>query len=188
MTPSLGFALLGAGRSSTNHAQHLCGEIANAHLVAVINALPEGSPAPPRFTANRSGPQRLPGRRAIFCEKPVALDLAETRATLAAVAEAGFPFQIGFYHRYELDRAEMFRSQSFDPELPTEVYVAVPGGIHLDPAIHDTDTARFVMGEVEQVSAPGRALIAPFLERYSDIDTSILTLRVRLGRHRSDPE
>lgn len=82
----------------------------------------------------------------------------------------------------------MFRSQSFDPKSPTEAYVAVSGGIYLDSAIHDIDTARFVMGEVEQVSALGRALIAPFLERYSDIDTSILTLRVRLGRHRSDPE
>lgn len=87
-----------------------------------------------------------------FCEKPVALDLAETRATLAAVAEAGVPFQIGSYHRYELGRAEMFRSQSFDPELPTEAYVAVSGGIYLDSAIHDTDTARFVMGEVEHRS------------------------------------
>lgn len=82
----------------------------------------------------------------------------------------------------------MFRSQSFDPKSPTEAYVAVSGGIYLDSASHDIDTARFVMGEVEQVSALGRALIAPFLERYSDIDTSTLTLRVRLGRHRSDPE
>ena len=73
----------------------------------------------------------------------------------------------------------MFRSQSFDPELPTEACVAVSGGIYLNSATHDTDTARFVMGEVEQVSALGRALIAPFLER--DIDTSILTLEFASG-------
>ena len=95
------------------------------------------------------------------------------------MAEAGVPFQIGSCHRYELGRAEMFRSQSFDPELPTEACVAVSGGIYLNSATHDTDTARFVMGEVEQVSALGRALIAPFLER--DIDTSILTLEFASG-------
>ncbi|MDE0528660.1 MAG: hypothetical protein OXH85_08215 [Truepera sp.] len=69
------------------------------------------------------------------------------------MAEAGVPFQIGSCHRYELGRAEMFRSQSFDPELPTEACVAVSGGIYLDSAIHDTDTARFMMGEVEHRSA-----------------------------------
>ncbi len=44
----------------------------------------------------------------------------------------------------------MFRSLSFDPELPAEAYMAVAGGIYLGSAIHDIDTARFVMGEVEQ--------------------------------------
>ena len=32
---------------------------------------------------------------AIFCEKPVSLDLGEVDGALAAVADAGVPFQIG---------------------------------------------------------------------------------------------
>ncbi|TML09087.1 MAG: dehydrogenase, partial [Actinobacteria bacterium] len=34
--------------------------------------------------------------KAIFCEKPVSLELAEVDRALAAVDEAGVPFQIGF--------------------------------------------------------------------------------------------
>ncbi|HEX6024850.1 MAG TPA: Gfo/Idh/MocA family oxidoreductase, partial [Solirubrobacter sp.] len=39
--------------------------------------------------------------KAIFCEKPVSLDLAEVDRALAAVKEAGVPFQIGFNRRFD---------------------------------------------------------------------------------------
>ena len=39
--------------------------------------------------------------KAIFCEKPVSLDLAEVDRALAAVDEAGVPFQIGFNRRFD---------------------------------------------------------------------------------------
>jgi myo-inositol 2-dehydrogenase/D-chiro-inositol 1-dehydrogenase len=39
--------------------------------------------------------------KAIFCEKPVSLDLAEVDRALAAVEEAGVPFQIGFNRRFD---------------------------------------------------------------------------------------
>ena len=39
--------------------------------------------------------------KAIFCEKPVSLDLAEVDRALAAVQEAGVPFQIGFNRRFD---------------------------------------------------------------------------------------
>jgi hypothetical protein len=38
--------------------------------------------------------------KAVLCEKPVALDLAEIDRALAAVTAAGVPFQIGFNRRY----------------------------------------------------------------------------------------
>ncbi len=41
-----------------------------------------------------------PGK-AIFCEKPVSLDLAEVDRALGAVREAGVPFQIGFNRRFD---------------------------------------------------------------------------------------
>ena len=114
---------------------------------------------------------------------------------MARVAEAGVPFQIGFNRRFdpgyaelaravragELGRAEMFRSQSTDPTIPPESYVAVSGGIYLDSVIHDIDSARFVMGEIDRVTALGRVLVAPFMERHGDVDTSILTLEFASG-------
>ncbi len=39
--------------------------------------------------------------KAIFCEKPVSLDLAEVDRALAAVERAGVPFQIGFNRRFD---------------------------------------------------------------------------------------
>src|SRR5690606_16005729 len=80
-----------------------------------------------------------------------------------------------------LGKAEMFRSQSSDPHPPSEDYVATSGGIYLDSVIHDIDTARFVVGEVERVTALGRVLAEPYLARHGDIDTSILTLEFESG-------
>ena len=39
--------------------------------------------------------------KAIFCEKPVSLELAELDRALAAVDAAGVPFQIGFNRRFD---------------------------------------------------------------------------------------
>jgi myo-inositol 2-dehydrogenase/D-chiro-inositol 1-dehydrogenase len=38
--------------------------------------------------------------KAIFCEKPVALDLTGTLRALATVAKKGVAFQIGFQRRF----------------------------------------------------------------------------------------
>jgi myo-inositol 2-dehydrogenase/D-chiro-inositol 1-dehydrogenase len=39
--------------------------------------------------------------KAIFCEKPIDLDLERTDQCLAAVEKAGVPFQIGFNRRFD---------------------------------------------------------------------------------------
>jgi len=39
--------------------------------------------------------------KAIFCEKPLALTLAETHAALDAVERAGVPLQVGFMRRFD---------------------------------------------------------------------------------------
>ena len=39
--------------------------------------------------------------KAIFCEKPISLELAEVDRALAAVEAAGVPFQIGFNRRFD---------------------------------------------------------------------------------------
>jgi myo-inositol 2-dehydrogenase / D-chiro-inositol 1-dehydrogenase len=44
--------------------------------------------------------------KAIFCEKPVALDLTRTQQALATVAKKGVAFQIGFQRRFDSGYAE----------------------------------------------------------------------------------
>lgn len=133
--------------------------------------------------------------KAIFCEKPITLDLASTRAAMATVEETGVPFQIGFNRRYDptfaalarsvrddrIGRPETYRGVATDPTPPPESYVAVSGGLYVDMAIHDFDLARWIMGEVRTVHALGRALTDPLFERQDDIDTSIVTLEFASG-------
>jgi len=44
--------------------------------------------------------------KAVFCEKPVALDLQRTRQALRVLEESGVPFQIGFQRRFDSGYAE----------------------------------------------------------------------------------
>lgn len=215
---ALGFAVIGAGRIGQLHARHIAGSVDGARLVAVMDANLEAAERASfgvayatteleRVMADNkvdavliASPTSLHAEqllaaagagKAIFCEKPVALDLGETVTAMQAVEEARLPFQIGFNRRFdpgyaelaravragELGRAEMFRSQSSDPAPPPREYAATSGGIYLDTVIHDIDTARFVVGEVETVSALGRVMVDPYLAEVGDVDTSILTLQ-----------
>jgi myo-inositol 2-dehydrogenase/D-chiro-inositol 1-dehydrogenase len=129
--------------------------------------------------------------KAIFCEKPVSLDLAEVTRALAAVDAAGVPFQIGFNRRFDPAHASvaaavadgsigaphLVRISSRDPAPPPLAYVKVSGGIFLDMTIHDFDMARFVTGsEVVEVYARGAARIDPAVADAGDVDTALITL------------
>ena len=45
-------------------------------------------------------------RKAIFCEKPIALDVPSTERALAVVKECGVPLQIGFQRRFDTGFAD----------------------------------------------------------------------------------
>jgi myo-inositol 2-dehydrogenase / D-chiro-inositol 1-dehydrogenase len=129
--------------------------------------------------------------KAIFCEKPVSLDLAEVDRALAAVAEAGVPFQIGFNRRFDpghqsvrdavaggaIGDVHLVRISSRDPAPPPLSYVKVSGGIFLDMTIHDFDMARYVTGsDVVDVHARGAVRIDPRFAEAGDVDTALVTL------------
>jgi myo-inositol 2-dehydrogenase / D-chiro-inositol 1-dehydrogenase len=129
--------------------------------------------------------------KAIFCEKPVSLDLRELDRALAAVESAGTTFQIGFNRRFDPAHAavrdavasgavgepHLVRISSRDPAPPPLAYVRTSGGLFLDMMIHDFDMARYLTGsEVVEVFARGAVRIEPALAAEHDVDTALVTL------------
>ena len=160
----------------------------------------------PRRTSTPSRSARAPTRtrdliveaaragKAIFCEKPVSLDLETVDRALAAVEAAGVPFQIGFNRRFDPAHASvraavaagrvgdphLVRITSRDPAPPPIEYVRVSGGIFLDMTIHDFDMARYVTGsEVVEVYARGAVRVDPSFGEAGDVDTAMVMLVAR---------
>jgi myo-inositol 2-dehydrogenase/D-chiro-inositol 1-dehydrogenase len=134
--------------------------------------------------------------KAIFCEKPISLEVAETERALAAVARAGVPLQIGFNRRFDpgyrkareayasgaLGRLYMIKSTLRDPHLPSHEYLARSGGIFRDAVIHDIDALRYLSGEeIVEVYAMGAALVDPVVAELGDADTVSLSVRFAGG-------
>ncbi len=132
----------------------------------------------------------------IFCEKPIALDLAAIDHALEVVEQAGVKLQIGFNRRFDpnfrrvhevvaegqIGKPQVLRITSRDPAPPPIDYVRVSGGIFLDMTIHDFDMARFLMGqEVETVYAAAGVMVDPRIGEAGDVDTAVVTLHFANG-------
>jgi myo-inositol 2-dehydrogenase/D-chiro-inositol 1-dehydrogenase len=135
--------------------------------------------------------------KAIFCEKPVDLDLARARKCADAVKRAGVTCLIGFQRRYdptfaalkqrldagEVGDPEMLIQTSRDPGAPPVDYIKVSGGIFKDMLIHDFDVFRWILGdEAATLYATGSCLTDPAIERAGDIDCTAVTIRTCKGR------
>ena len=132
----------------------------------------------------------------IFCEKPIAHDLAEIDAVLAAVAQAGVKLQIGFNRRFDANFARVRQAIvageigtpallhiiSRDPGPPPVSYVKVSGGMFLDMTIHDFDMARFLVGaEVVEVYTQAAVTVDPAIGEAGDVDTAVIMLKFANG-------
>lgn len=135
--------------------------------------------------------------KAIFCEKPIDLDLQRTDQCLAAVKKAGVPFQIGFNRRFdpsfralkgrldagEIGAVEQIIITSRDPEPETEEALSGGGGVFREMTIHDFDMARYLLGgEPVALFATGSSLVAPQYAKLGDYDTAMFILRTASGQ------
>jgi len=135
--------------------------------------------------------------KAIFCEKPVDLDLQRARTCADAVRAAGVTCLIGFQRRYDptfasvkariargdIGRPEMLIVTSRDPGAPPVDYIKRSGGIYKDMLIHDFDVFRWIMeDEAATVYATGSCLVDPAIEAAGDVDATAVTIRTRDGR------
>jgi predicted dehydrogenase len=154
---------------------------------AVAIATPTGSHAELTVTAAQAG-------RPVFCEKPLSLDRATTVATVEAVEKAGVALQVGFHRRFdpdwaaaaariaagELGEVTLFRTSLRDMTPPDPSFLAGSGGFFVDVTVHDLDVARWLVGEVVEVTAHGAAC-DPAFAALGDIDTAVCVLRFANG-------
>jgi myo-inositol 2-dehydrogenase/D-chiro-inositol 1-dehydrogenase len=220
---TLRFGLLGAGRIGKVHA----GAVAatpGAKLVAVADALPEAAQfistssgaevrtidaimnakdidavlitTPTDMHADMIEQAARAGK-AIFCEKPVDLDVARVRQCLATVAKEKAALMIGFNRRFDpnfmaararidagdIGKVEMVSITSRDPAPPPAQYVARSGGMFRDMTIHDFDMAAFLLGEDPvTVYAAASVLVDPELGKAGDIDSASIILTTASGK------
>lgn len=134
--------------------------------------------------------------KAIFCEKPVHLDIERVRSCLAIVEQYKVPLFVGFNRRYDpqfrkvremlsagsIGKAESLLITSRDPSPPPAEYVKVSGGMFRDMTIHDFDMARFIMGEDPvSIYAQGSNLVDPAIGQVGDIDTAFIVMKFPSG-------
>jgi myo-inositol 2-dehydrogenase/D-chiro-inositol 1-dehydrogenase len=133
--------------------------------------------------------------KAIMCEKPIASDLAAGARAAAAADEAGVLLQIGFHRRFdpawaharervragELGAVQLFRSQLWDQRAPAASFLADSGGLYLDVTVHDLDCARWMVGEVEEVTAHGAVLVDQEIAAVGDLEIGVVTLKFASG-------
>ena len=136
-------------------------------------------------------------RKAIFCEKPMALALDDANEMLRCAENAGVFFQMAFQRRFDAGYAAakkkieegvigtpvLMTSTSRDPFPPPLEFCdpKVSGGLIADMGIHDFDVARMFMGDVRSVYAIGGTLAFPEMKTVGDIDNAIINMTFENG-------
>ena len=218
------FGLLGAGRIGKVHAKAISANT-SARLVAVADAFPKAASdlsaqygcevrsieqilaasdidavviCTPTDTHAELIEQFTKAGKAIFCEKPIDLDVERVKACLKVVDAAGGTLMVGFNRRFdphfmavkavidrgEIGAVEMVQITSRDPGAPPVDYIKRSGGIFRDMTIHDFDMARFLLGEeVDTVTAHASNLVDKAIGAAGDYDSVSVILTTASGKH-----
>jgi len=223
----LGVGVLGVGEMGKRHAENLRRLVPEARLVAVADAVPErarqvandleiensyGSleamlerkemeavliATPDKFHAPSISMAARAGKD-IFCEKPLAITLADAEAALAAVVTAGVRLQVGFMRRYdpaytsaksrieggEIGEPVIFKSVGRDKDAPpiSAFQSNVNGMLFYTNTIHDFDLARWLMrDEVTEVHAYTTVAVRPEIAKYGDVVASVVNVKFGQG-------
>jgi myo-inositol 2-dehydrogenase/D-chiro-inositol 1-dehydrogenase len=221
----VGVALIGSGRMGAYHGATLAQRLPGARLAAVADPAPDAAEklaaalgagsaytdpgqaladpaveavviaAPARFHADLIVAAAGAGK-AVFCEKPAALSLADIDRGIDAVRAAGVVLQVGFNRRFAPDWAaarallddgtlgtpRLLRSVTRDPGGFDPSRVA-PDTIFNETLIHDFDALRFLNpgAEAVEVYAIADALVEPDWRDRALLDTAVVTVRFDNG-------
>jgi myo-inositol 2-dehydrogenase / D-chiro-inositol 1-dehydrogenase len=135
--------------------------------------------------------------KAVFCEKPIDLNIARVEACLKVVEQTRAKLMVGFNRRFDphfmavrkaiddgqIGEVEMVTITSRDPGLPPIEYIKRSGGIFRDMTIHDFDMARFLLREEPiSVSATAAVLVDKSVGDAGDYDSVSVLLQTKSGR------
>ncbi len=218
-------ALIGSGRMGSFHGETLARRLPGAQLAAVADPAPDaaeklaaalGAPkfytdpaevfadpdidavviaAPARFHADLVVGAAAAGK-GVFCEKPMAVSLADADRAIDAAHAAGVVLQVGFNRRFAPDWAaarallddgtlgtpRLLRSVTRDPGGFNPARVA-PNTIFLETLIHDFDSLRFLNpgASAVEVFATATALVEPDWKDRGLLDTAVVVVRFDNG-------
>ena len=183
-----------AGALATKHGARatidLDAALADPAVGAVMICTPPRTHAAIIERAARAG-------KAIFCEKPVDLDLSRVDACAKVLEATGTPFFVAFNRRFdpshralfdairagEIGRPEMLVLSSRDPEIsPPDYVAAMPYGIFYDTMIHDFDMVRWLLAdEPVEVVARTACMLDSIENPHRDPDTAMVMLKMASG-------
>jgi myo-inositol 2-dehydrogenase/D-chiro-inositol 1-dehydrogenase len=161
---------------------------ADRAVEAVLIATPTDTHVPLMAAAVKAG-------KAVFCEKPIDVELERARSCWREIASCKPRLMMGFNRRFdpsfralrerlqrgEIGRLELAVITSRDPAAPPLAYIKSSGGLLRDMTIHDFDMARYLAGDITQVQAFGAHLVDPKIAKLGDIDTCTVSLRAKSG-------
>ena len=139
----------------------------------------------------------LAAGKAVFCEKPLDLELATLKAAEAEFAAAQAPLFVAFNRRFdphfralrarleagEIGELEALQIISHDPAAPPPHFIPTSGGLFKDFTIHDFDMALWLAPEpFVEIFAWASCLVDPAIAAAGDVDTARVMLRDAKGR------
>lgn len=223
----LNMALIGAGRIGSFHGETMARRLHNACLVAVADPAPGAArkladtldcdtactdPAevfanpdidavliatPARFHTPLAVQAANAGKH-VFCEKPMALTLAEAESVIEAAERNKVQLQVGFNRRWDLaffegrraiddgkiGTPQLLRSLTRDPGPFNADPLKIPNWtIFYETLIHDFDTLLWLNAGAKpvEVYAVADALVRPDAKASGHLDTAVVTIRFDNG-------
>ena len=135
--------------------------------------------------------------KAVFCEKPIDLDIKWVDWCREQIQRLQVPVQIGFNRRFDpshrkvadtvkdggIGNLEQVIITSRDPNPPPKEYYLAAGGMFRDMTIHDFDMARYVLNEeVETVMAMSATLFDSVAKEIDEMDSAMILLQTASGK------
>ncbi|HEY3949008.1 Gfo/Idh/MocA family protein [Phenylobacterium sp.] len=139
----------------------------------------------------------LAAGKAVFCEKPLDLDLPRLLAAESDLVTPAAPLYVAFNRRFdpdcralqarlaagEIGELESLNIVSHDPAPPPAHFIPTSGGLYRDFTIHDFDLAGWLMPDpIVEVFTWASCLVDPAIAAAGDVDTARTLLRDAKGR------